>query len=66
MFTPLLPEVVPDTDANHAGFYGGVWSVTFTACLESLLNTQNTENLLIVWNRKAERFSTSGGSLPGP
>jgi len=43
VFTPLLPVFVPDTDANHAGFYGGVWSVGWSMTLWKILKFNKTD-----------------------
>jgi len=52
MFTPLLPEVLPEINANPVIFYGAergrrraghVWSIWLTR----LQNTENEANLLL-------------------
>jgi len=60
MFTPLLPEVVPEIDANLVSFYSGggggrsvmVWRMKQICCFR--------------WAPKAKRFSASGAKAPDP
>jgi len=49
MSTPLLPEVVPEIDANPVSFYleGGIGGISITWGLGSLQNTENAANLLL-------------------
>ena len=66
MSTPLLPEVVPEIDANPVSFYsgGGGWGITITWGLGSLQNTENAAYLVFPLGTKAQRFSASGGFAP--
>jgi len=55
MSTPLLPEVVPEIDANPVGFYSGVGvgGITITWGLGNLQNTENAANLLLPLGTKS-------------
>jgi len=54
MSTPLLPEVVPEIDANPVSFYsGGGWVITITWDLGSLQNTENAAGLLLPLGTKS-------------
>ena len=54
MSTPLLPEVVPEIDANPVSFYsrGGV-GITVTWGLGRLQNTENAASLLLPLGTKS-------------
>jgi len=55
MSTPLLPEVVPEIDANPVSFYSGGegWGITITCDLGTLQNTENAANLLLPLGTKS-------------
>ena len=49
MSTPLLPEVVPEIDANSVSLYsgGGGMRITITWGLGNAQNAENAANLLL-------------------
>jgi len=57
--TPLLPEVVPETDANPVSFTG----VTFGASLANLQNMENGANLPLPLGIKKPIGSQLRGAL---
>ena len=52
MSTPLLPEVVPEIDANPVSFYTGGGGVGSWG-IESLQNMENDANLLLALSTKS-------------
>jgi len=82
MSSLLLPEVIPEIDANPVSFFGRRGWVgqglelhspscitIITWGLGRLLNTENETNLLLPLGTKIQMFSASGGSYrsaPGP
>ena len=50
MSTPLLPEVVPELDANPVSFYSEGWG---SGVGRSLQNTENEANLLLTLGTKS-------------
>ena len=58
MSTPLLPEVVPEIDANPLSFYSGAggWGRSWSRRMK--------QSCYFHWATKAKRFSTSGGFAP--